>query len=130
MRGPLMSSLLLKHLRCVSVCLLVVAGCSESSQPSAPPRTVGEAILGCVESSGQKLDAALADGDIAEAAREITQILDDFEDSAEMAPFKEFHRQMEQFEQLVAKQPTAAELTSKIAEIKGLAEKLIAEAQN
>jgi hypothetical protein len=91
---------------------------------------VGEAILGCVESSGQKLDAALADGDIAEAAREITQILDDFEDSAEMAPFKEFHRQMEQFEQLVAKQPTAAELTSKIAEIKGLAEKLIAEAQN
>ena len=45
-----------------------------------------------------------------------------------MAPFKEFHQQMEQFEQLVAKQPTAAELASKIAEIKRLAEKLIVEA--
>ena len=130
MRGILMGSLFLKYLRCVSLCLLFVGGCSESSQPSAPPRTVGEVILSCVQSSGQKLDAAQADGDIAAAAREITQILDDFEDSPEMAPFKEFHRQMEQFERLAAKQPTASELTSKIAEIKRLAEKLILEAQN
>ena len=125
-----MSSLPLKHLQHVSLCLLVIAGCSESSQPSVSPRTVGEIILSCVESSGQKLDAAQADGDIAAAAREITQILDDFEDSPEMAPFKEFHQQMEEFERLVAKQPTAAELASKIAEIKRLAEKLIVEAQN
>lgn len=46
-----------------------------------------------------------------------------------MAPFEKSHRKMEQFERLTAKQPTAAELTSKIGEIKRLAEKLIAEAK-
>lgn len=61
----------MKHLRHVSLCLLVVAGCSELSQPSAPPMTVGEVIQSCVESSGQKLDAAQAGGDIAATAREI-----------------------------------------------------------
>lgn len=114
-RCPLRSSLplnhLLKHLRHVSLCLFVFAGCSESSQPSAPPRTAGEVILSCVESSGQKLDAAQAAGDIAIVAREIAQVLDDYEDSSQMAPFEEFHRQIEQLERLAAKQPTGCKAT-------------------
>ena len=119
----------MKILPYLTLCLLFLAGCSEPQQPPALPKTAGEALRNCVESSGAKLDAAQADGDVASAAREIVQLLDASEDSPEMAPFEEFHRQMEQLERLAAKGPTAAELTSKISEIKELAEQLLTENQ-
>ena len=119
----------MKTLLHLTLCLLFLAGCSESPQPPVLPKTAGEAIRNCVESSGAKLDAALADGDVASAAREIVQLLDDSEDSAEMAHFEEFHRQVEQLERLAAKAPAATELTSKIADVKALAEQLLAESQ-
>lgn len=117
----------MNHRIYLSLVVSLFVGCSESSQPTSAPRPAGEVILSCVESSGAKLEAAQAEGTVASAAREIVQTLDDYEDAPAMADFEEFHREMEELEALAAKEATQDELDSKIAEIKALVERLLAE---
>ena len=66
--------------------VVLIAGCSETPQTTAPVRPAGEMLLSCVKESGPKLDAALANGDVRSAVREIVQSLDDHEDSPEPYP--------------------------------------------
>lgn len=105
---------------------LFVSGCSEAPTPEATVRPAEDVILECVKNSGPKLDTALKEGDVATAAREIVQVLDDYEDSPAMAPYEEFHRQMEQLEGLTAREPASEAVAEKIAEIKQLAAELVA----
>ncbi|GAB5443701.1 MAG: hypothetical protein Fues2KO_40500 [Fuerstiella sp.] len=106
--------------------ILLVSGCSEAPTPDATVRPAENVIRECVKNSGPKLDAALKDGDVATAAREIVQVLDDYEDSPAMAPYEEFHRQMEQLEGLTAREPASDAVAEKIDEIKTLAAELVA----
>lgn len=106
--------------------ILLISGCSEAPTPEATARPAEDVIRECVKNSGPKLDAALKDGDVATAAREIVQVLDDYEDSPAMASYEEFHRQMEQLEGLTAREPASDAVAEKIDEIKTLAAELVA----
>lgn len=107
--------------------IAAVAGCGGESVPPQPPRSAAEVIRECVENSSTSLEAALNGGDVGMAANEIVVILDGYEDSPDMKPFEEFHRQLEKLEILASKNPEPEELKAKVDEITELAAKLLAE---
>ena len=104
--------------------VVLLSGCSDAPQATSSRRPAGEVILACVRTSGEKLDAALANGDVASVARQIVQTLDDYEDSPAMKRFEEFHREMEQLESLSKRESASEELAAKIAEVKAIADRL------
>lgn len=112
-----------------AVCLLGgLVGCGEVSGPPAPARSSEEIILECVQGCGSKLDAALAEGNPEETAREIVRILDDHEDSVSGESgraFEKFHRMMEEVEQLSAAE-NSEDLKAKVEEAKSLAQEFLA----
>lgn len=109
------------EITCVTL-FAVLAGCGDAPVSPPPTRDTGAIIRECVESSGQKLDVAMASGDVASAASEIVSRLDDYEDYEELEPFKKFHRQMEELESLAGSGASADELKQKIDDVKQLAE--------
>ena len=102
-----------------------VVGCGEQPNSTRIPVSAAQIIRECVESSGDKLDKALADGDVAATAREIVQVLDDYEDSDQMKQFTDFHRGMEELEAMAAKDAGSDALKTKIEELRTLVERLL-----
>ena len=109
------------------VAVACLSGCGADPDPGeTAAKSVGEMIRDCVRTSGGKLDAALEAGHVVTVSRDIVQILDDHEDSAEAAKFEEFHRGMEKLEAMAAKDSSKDELKAKIDELKELAKSLLA----
>lgn len=104
-----------------------LTGCGETPEAPTPTRNTGEIIRESVAESGQKLDEALASGNVAATASEMVSRLDDYEDYEELEPFKKFHRQLEELETLAESGAPENELKAKIDELKQLAEESLSQ---
>ena len=81
----------------------------------------------CVRNSDTKLDEALAEDTVVATAREIVQLLDDYEDTKEMKPFIQFHRGVEMLEQMATRGDSHEDLKSVIEKLKELASQLLSQ---
>ena len=105
---------------------VALSGCGDSSG-SQSPRSPTEAIRECVRNSDTKLDEALAEDTVVATAREIVQLLDDYEDTKEMKPFIQFHRGVEMLEQMATRGDSHEDLKSVIEKLKELASQLLSQ---
>ncbi|MCH2202528.1 MAG: hypothetical protein MK102_11205 [Fuerstiella sp.] len=114
----------ISHLTCIAAAVVALSGCGETSGPPASPSSV---VRQCLETSGTKLDDALASGEVLSTAREIAHVLDDFEDSYVMTPYEEFHEGIEVLEDMASKHESDEELKEVIEQLKELAAQLLSE---